>query len=143
VEHREQGTAQGETDPGHASPLRVGVLGASGYTGTELIQQLQHHPMLKVVFATSRQYAGESLREVDPSAPDLNLQAPDDVDHADADVVFICLPHGTTAEITEDCLQAGTRVVDLSGDLRLRSEQLHQQTYGTPRSTSPGKPSMG
>lgn len=113
---------------------RVGIMGASGYTGTELVQILQHHPAIQIAFATSRSYAGQSLRAVEPSAPNLMLQPPDSVSVKDVDVVFVCLPHGTTAAITKECLEAGARVVDLSGDLRLRSEKLHQKVYGTPRS---------
>lgn len=115
-------------------PLRVGVYGASGSAGAELLRWIGRHPFLQVLFATSRRYAGQSLRLLDPAAPDVMLCSQDEARPEDADVVFLCLPHGTTAALTEHCLQKGARVVDLSGDLRLREESLHARVYGTPRS---------
>ncbi len=115
------------------SKWRVGVLGATGMTGTELIKQLQHHDACQIVYATSRGSAGKSLQDIDPSAPDITLQSPEACAPEDVDIAFICLPHGTTAQITERYLKHNVRVLDLSGDLRLTSERLHQTTYGTPR----------
>ncbi|MCA8920191.1 MAG: N-acetyl-gamma-glutamyl-phosphate reductase [Planctomycetes bacterium] len=109
----------------------VGVFGASGITGRELCRLLRDHPRFEVAFATSREHS--SLAEVDPAAPDLALSHPDAVDPGGVDVVCLCLPHGRSAAVAARCLAAGARVVDLSGDLRLRSAATHASTYGSPR----------
>ena len=116
--------------------VRVGVLGASGASGAELIGLLAGHPACELRFATSREHAGRSLRTVDPGAEDVPLVHPDDADPAATDVVFACLPHGASAPVVERCRARGARVIDLSGDLRLRTPQAHADAYGTPRSQS-------
>lgn len=126
-------TLESEAAPGGA-PIRVGVYGASGTSGVELVGILVDHPRTTVEFCTSRGSAGADLTEVDPGAPSFELSAPEAVDPADCDVVFLCLPHGSAAEVAEHCLAAGCRVIDLSGDLRLEDEQAHADVYGTPRS---------
>jgi N-acetyl-gamma-glutamyl-phosphate reductase len=116
-----------------APSIRVGIYGASGTTGVELTALLSSHGHCELVFATSREYAGRSLRSVDPAAPDVSLVDPADVTGRQADVIFVCLPHGHAARVAETALESGARVIDLSGDLRLRSSKLHAETYGTPR----------
>lgn len=114
-------------------PLRVGVLGASGASGTELVRLLASHPRASLDFATSRKHAGASLRQVDPAAEDITLCHPDDADPSQVEVVFTCLPHGSSAPVVQRCARAGARVIDLSGDFRLRSPDVHQRTYGSER----------
>jgi N-acetyl-gamma-glutamyl-phosphate reductase len=114
--------------------LDVGIFGASGTTGAELARLIDEHPACTVKHATSRSHAGKSLRTVDPSAADLPLVHPDDVTLEGLDVAFVCLPHGHAAPFVEKCAEAGVKTIDLSGDLRLRDEELHAQFYGTPRS---------
>jgi len=116
--------------------LRVGVYGASGTTGTELIRILLGHPHCAVAFATSREFCGCSLRQVDLSAPDVLLVDPDEVDPSQVDVVFVCLPHGPAAACVQRAVEAGVRVIDLSGDLRLRDAATHRRVYGSPRNES-------
>lgn len=116
-----------------ASPLRVGIFGASGSTGTELASWISRHPRCNLAFATARQAAGTSLRTIDPAAPDVQLQHPEEVSATSADVAFVCLPHGHSASVAGECLHAGLRVIDLSGDLRLRDPKLHAEIYASPR----------
>ena len=119
----------------HPGPgLRIGVYGASGTTGAELVRLLAAHPATDVAFGTSRTYAGRPLVEIDPRSPDLELSAPDAVDPDQVDVAFLCLPHGASAPLVEALSTRRCRVVDLSGDLRLRSPALHAEYYGSPRS---------
>lgn len=115
-------------------PLSVGIFGASGTTGTELARLFAAHPCCAIRFATSRSYAGKSLRSVDPAAPDIELVDPDQADLSQIDVGFVCLPHGESAKVAETCADHGIRVIDLSGDLRLRPHDVHDKVYGTYRS---------
>jgi len=116
-----------------SQPLKAGIFGASGTTGVEMARLLVGHPCFELVFATSREFAGQSLRAVDPVAPEVLVIAPEDVLLDGVDVVFTCLPHGHSARCVEMCHEAGPVVVDLSGDLRLRDAALHDRTYGSER----------
>jgi len=111
-----------------ASPLRVAVLGASGYAGGELVRLLAAHPNAEVTFLGGRDSAGRSLGEVHPhlasvalAAPVLRAIEPVPVAAA-ADAAFLALPNGTSAEVAAGLLEAGVWVVDLSGDFRLPAE---------------------
>ncbi len=118
---------------GGVPPLRVGVLGASGASGTELVRLLSSHPGCTLAFATSRQHAGSSLRRVDPAAVDVSLCHPDDADALSVDAVLACLPHGSSAPVVARWAEAGARVIDLSGDFRLRDPAEHGLVYGSSR----------
>ena len=98
---------------------RVGVFGATGYAGRELIGLLARHPRVELVFATSESEAGTPLRAVDRAAPPLTLVHADDAPLGDCDAVFSCLPHGASMPLVERARAAGARVVDLSNDLRV------------------------
>jgi N-acetyl-gamma-glutamyl-phosphate reductase len=111
--------------------VSVGIFGASGTTGVEVARLCHDHPVCRIAFATSRTHAGEPLRIVDPAAPKLRLVHPDDVELDAIDVAFVCLPHGRAAAVVARCADAGLRVIDLSGDLRLRDAELHRRVYGT------------
>jgi N-acetyl-gamma-glutamyl-phosphate reductase len=112
--------------------VRIGIYGATGYTGFELINLLQHHPQARIVFATARSAAGKTLAEVFPTTLDLPLISAEEADPAATDVVFCCLPHGTTAPTVQQALEAGTRVIDLSADFRLRRAEEYARWYGNP-----------
>ncbi len=118
----------------HDRPLRVGVLGASGAAGTELVRILLRHPKCGLTFATSRSHAGDSLKSIDPASSDVTLRHPLDVDPSEVDVVFSSLPHGASAPTVERFVNAGPRVIDLSGDFRLADASIHKRIYGSPRS---------
>jgi len=107
----------------------VGVYGATGYTGLELVRLLEAHPQVTIAFATSEGSAGGSLRASHPQAPDLELIPAADSPLANVDAVLLCLPHTCSAPIAADALAAGARVVDLSADLRLDDPSEYQQWY--------------
>jgi N-acetyl-gamma-glutamyl-phosphate reductase len=115
---------------------KVAVVGASGYTGEELVRLLLAHPRVDLVAATSRQLAGKSLAEVFPrfahrKAATLKFSDPDPKQIArDANVVFLALPHGLAAEFAKPLLSAGARVVDLSADFRVKDAAVYQEFYG-------------
>ena len=110
--------------------IKAGIVGASGYAGFELVRLLKGHPAAELVFATSETFAGSTLRNVFPAAPRLDLVAARDAPLHQADLVFLCLPHGAAAPTAVAALKAGARVVDLSADFRLRDRATYAQWYG-------------
>jgi N-acetyl-gamma-glutamyl-phosphate reductase len=114
--------------------VRVGVLGASGYTGSEIIRLLATHPIFKVTMMTADRKAGQSLGSVFPHliTQDLpDMVAVKDADFSKVDAVFCCLPHGTTQEIIA-ALPRDLKVVDLSADFRLRNTDTYEEWYNGP-----------
>ena len=109
--------------------LKVGIFGATGYTGFELVKLLTSHPAAEIAFATSESYANSTLTTIFPTAPDLPLIPAQSAPLDEVDVVFLCLPHGTAAPMAINALEAGTRVVDLSADFRLRDAATYAQWY--------------
>jgi N-acetyl-gamma-glutamyl-phosphate reductase len=114
--------------------ISVGVYGAGGTTGVELARLLVRRSDVRIDFLTSRSQCGTNLDAIDPVAPSLELQHPDDVDPGAVDFVFLCVPHGSAGALAERCLQARSRVIDVSGDHRLHCAKLHEEFYGSPRS---------
>jgi N-acetyl-gamma-glutamyl-phosphate reductase len=112
----------------------VGILGATGYTGAELLRLLQSHRSARVTCMTSERFAGQGIEQVFPhligrDLPTLRKIGEDDL--GKLDVVFGCLPHGTTQEVIGN-LPKGPKIVDLSADFRLRDPALYERTYGKP-----------
>jgi N-acetyl-gamma-glutamyl-phosphate reductase len=110
--------------------IQVGLFGASGYTGFELVKLLGRHPEVAIHFATSRSQAGRSLAELYPAGPALPLIAPKNAPLTEVDLVFLCLPHAAAAPTAVAALEAGARVVDLSADFRLKSAADYEHWYG-------------
>lgn len=103
---------------------RIGVYGASGYAGQDLIEILAKHPDVEIVFATSNTYAGQPV-----TFTNLNYIPSDQASFDDVDTVFLALPHGVSAEMAMKAASAGKRVIDLSADLRLDNAESYQQWY--------------
>ena len=114
--------------------VRVGILGASGYAGVELLRLAAGHPDLEVVYATADSAAGERAAYVHPSLaaayPSLVLSRYDLADAVGLDLVFTSLPSGTTASVVPDLLPKVGRVVDLAADFRLRDPGASERWYG-------------
>lgn len=110
--------------------IRAGIYGVTGYTGFELVRLLQRHPEVEIIFATARSAAGQRLSDVFPTLLDLPIVSAEEADPAQADVVFCCLPHGTTIPIVQAALNAGSRVIDLSADFRLHNPEDYLRWYG-------------
>src|SRR2546426_9715244 len=101
--------------------IKVAVIGASGYSGEELVRLLLSHPNADLAAITSRQYAGQTLAQVfprfahHPRAKDLRFSEPNaEVLAKQAQVVFLALPHGVAAEYAVPLLKHGALVIDLS-----------------------------
>ena len=110
--------------------IDVGVFGSTGYTGAELIGLLTRHEQVRLRFATSQSQAGQSLANVFPGAPAIELTSPAEAPLGEIDVAFLCLPHSQSAMVAVDALQAGCRVIDLSADFRLQDPDTYRQWYG-------------
>jgi N-acetyl-gamma-glutamyl-phosphate reductase len=116
--------------------VRVGIVGASGYSGEELVRLLLGHPHVELTGATSRQYAGQTVAQIFPKfsqyakARGLRFSEPKAEQLAkEAEVVFLALPHGVAAEFAEPLLQLGCKVIDLSADFRLKSPEIYKDFY--------------
>lgn len=112
--------------------IRVAILGASGYTGAELLRLLLRHPRVRIVALTADRKAGEGIETVFPQflGYDLpRLVTIKDVDFSGVDAVFCALPHGTTQEVIAG-LPAHLKIVDLSADFRLTSLDDYAKWYG-------------
>lgn len=109
--------------------IKVGIFGATGYTGVELVKLLARHGKARIVFAHSESNAGARLSDVLPCPFDIPLIKSDDAPLGEVDVVFSCLPHGASAELCKRALDAGKRVIDLSADFRLRDKDVYAQWY--------------
>ena len=112
--------------------LSVGIVGATGYTGYELIQLIARHPQTRLVWATSESSAGKRISDLYPTPDDTRLIKFDDAPLSRVDVAFFCLPHAASMEAVARARAAGVRAIDLSADFRLPDPQVYEQWYATP-----------
>ncbi len=114
--------------------IKVGIVGATGYTALEAARILSSHPSAEVVAATSRTDAGKPLSQVHPSLCgriDIAIETLDARSLAErCDLVMCCLPHGASAKTVRELVTHGTRVVDFSADFRLSSVEVYEKWYG-------------
>ena len=112
---------------------RVGIIGASGYTGVELARILTGHSGVELTVATSRQYAGQPLSQVYPSLAgrvDVVCEyTPVEKLAAKADLFFTAVPHQTAMNVVPQLLEAGKKVVDLSADFRIADASVYEKWY--------------
>lgn len=113
--------------------IKVGIVGGTGYTGAELLRLLCGHPMVAVELITSRAEAGRRVDDLFPSLRghvDLAFSDPDDDALAACDAVFFATPHNVAMRSVPALLAAGTRIIDLSADFRIRDASLWERWYG-------------
>ncbi|WP_370573243.1 N-acetyl-gamma-glutamyl-phosphate reductase [Methanomethylovorans sp.] len=129
--------------------LDIGIIGASGYTGGELMRLLLNHPQTKIELATSRKLTGKKVSATHrhlKDMVDLQFENPDPQEIKDrCDVVFVAVPHGTAMEIVPKLLDDKVKVIDLSADYRLKAD-VFEKVYGIkhldPRNVVYGMPEL-
>jgi len=117
--------------------VKAAIVGASGYSGEELVALLARHPQVEIVAVTSRQSAGQSVAEVFPRMAGSAIAGMKFVEpsvgalkESGATTLFLALPHGLAAEFAAPLRKAGIQVVDLSADFRLKSAEVFAEFYG-------------
>jgi N-acetyl-gamma-glutamyl-phosphate reductase len=113
--------------------LKVSIIGATGYTGKELVKILINHPKVELVYLTSSTYTGKNIAEIfpeflnklDKKLINLNL----DVVSQDSDLVFTALPHTVSMEVVPELLKKGVKVIDLSADYRIKDSAVYKKWY--------------
>ncbi|MEW6146045.1 MAG: N-acetyl-gamma-glutamyl-phosphate reductase [Thermodesulfobacteriota bacterium] len=114
--------------------IKAGVLGATGYTGAELLRLLSVHPGVSLEWLTSEKFAGKKIYEVFPHLrgfSDLECRSVAGLkDLGKVDVAFSCLPHGSSMHFTARLLDTGVRVIDFSADFRFREPSVYEKLYG-------------
>ena len=108
---------------------KVAIVGASGYSGQELIRLLLRHPNVEIACFTSRQYAGKKVADVFPRLRGQIDAAFVEPSNISGDVIFLALPHGVAAEFAPPLLKRGAKVLDLSADFRLKSPATYKEFY--------------
>ncbi len=115
--------------------IKIGIFGATGYTGLELLKLLGRHPAARIAWLTSESSAGQRFDAVFPVPPALGghtLIPSAEADCAGVDVVFCCLPHVAAQTHVAAARKAGARTIDLSADFRLRDAATYEKWYGHP-----------
>ena len=124
-----------------AKKIRAAVVGATGYGGVELVRILLRHPHASLTAVVSSSSVGVSLTEVFPHLTELAELVLEEIDPAQiaekADVVFTATPHGVSSALVPQLLAAGLKVIDLSGDLRLKDGSVYKEWYGKEPAAAP------
>ncbi len=120
-----------------SAKAKIGVLGASGYTGSELVRLLLRHPNVELALLTADRRAGQEMRAVFPQFSPFELPTLVSIESVDwkkaaLDLAFCALPHATTQKVISDLLAKApnTKVVDLSADFRLHDAAAYARWYG-------------
>lgn len=113
---------------------KIAILGASGYTGAELVRLIATHPSMQIIALSADRKAGMQMAEVFPHLRHLTLPTLvkiDEIDFSTVDLVFCALPHATSQEVIRE-LPRDLKIVDLSADFRLREPSEYETWYGKP-----------
>ena len=123
---------------------KIGILGASGYTGAELVRLIATHPEMEIAALAAGRKAGRPLGQTFPQLAHLELPVPcaiGEVDYSGLDLVFLALPHGIAHELVP-ALPEGLKIVDLSADFRLRDPAQYEYWYGQPHRAAALQPDV-
>ncbi len=119
----------------------VAIIGATGFTGSELVRILNYHPNIEISVITSESRKGEQFSDVHPffkNIIDIELQSVESIDEFEIDAAFLALPHGISMGFAEKFLNKGIPVIDLSGDFRLSSPEVYAKWYNQSHSFQEG-----
>jgi N-acetyl-gamma-glutamyl-phosphate reductase len=118
--------------------MKIGIVGATGYAGAEVLRLAGQHPELTVVIATGDSNAGKRVADHVPGLaalyPDMTFAATEEILSSDVEVAFIALPHGHSQGIVPQLLDRGVRIFDLGADFRLKSKEDYETWYGSSHS---------
>jgi len=115
------------------SKINVGIVGATGYTGSELVRLLIEHPDVSLKAITSQSHAGKKFSEIHPhfqGIAEMELVTLEELTDFDLDLVFLALPHGVSMDFVKEWNPDEFKIIDLSGDFRLPSAEIYTKWYG-------------
>ena len=112
--------------------IKAGIVGATGYAGTELVRLLSAHPESEVAAISAVSFEGQKISDIYPSYKYLNDMVCENADAVveKSDVIFAALPHGLSQELAAQCKAKGKKFIDLGADFRLKSEDEYEEWYG-------------
>ena len=113
--------------------ISVGIIGASGYTGEELVKILQNHPQVEIQVLTSRTHNGKKITDIFAleSPIEGTFKSPEIKNLKDCDVVFFATPNGIAMKMANELLENNVRIIDISADFRLKDPKVWEKWYGT------------
>jgi N-acetyl-gamma-glutamyl-phosphate reductase len=112
---------------------KIGIVGATGYTGVELLRLLVNHPGVDITYVTSREHAGSRVDAMFPNLRgyvDLAFSVPSDAQLSECDLVFFATPNGVAMKSAQVLLDAGVKVIDLAADFRIKDISVWEKWYG-------------
>lgn len=113
--------------------IKASIVGATGYTGVELVRLLLNHPEVEIAALTTQSYEGESFTDIYPSLTGYLEKKCVNLDIADvakeSDVIFVALPHGHSVSIVTEAIKQGKKVIDLGADFRLNAVEEYEAWY--------------
>lgn len=111
---------------------KIGIVGATGYTGSELVRLLKYHPDVTLEIITSKSYAGTKYSDIHPQFKDfvdMKLEDTANIDKHDLDLVFLALPHRVSMDFVKEKGLDNYKIIDLSGDFRMKSKETYEKWY--------------
>ena len=114
--------------------IKIGIVGASGYVGGELLRLLSNHENVEIKYATSNSHKNEKISRIHPDLyglTDLRFSDRTPMEVAqDVDLIFLALPHGTSIKYVPDLIETGVNIIDMSADFRLKDPEKYPEWYG-------------
>lgn len=111
---------------------KIGIIGATGYTGSELVRLLYAHPGVEIATITSETYKGKAFSDIHPQFTglvDITLDSAQGLENRDLDLIFLALPHGVSMDFVKRLSASSAKIIDLSGDFRLSSKEVYESWY--------------
>ena len=111
---------------------KIGIIGATGYTGSELVRLLHAHPEVEISTITSETHKGKAFSDIHPQFTglvDITLESAQDIEKRKLDLIFLALPHGVSMDFVKKLSASSAKIIDLSGDFRLSSKEVYESWY--------------